>query len=587
MRKIINAIQIDNFRKIKQIDPEKFAKRINVISGHNGVGKSSIMSLIASCCGTNDARINGTKFQPEFNDYFTVDEHENYKDYLLFLDFIMNVNDSELEYGDHEFEFAKRISFKDDTNTGRGIRPIPRGSMPFNKKYNTIAEAVDETKYVSNGTETTSSRVKIPTIYVSMSRMMPTGETKVTVNKIAQRNKIIKNKLNDVYKKYYEMVLPNSFDEQNLSPETMIKESTNKERLFLPLSDANALTQSVGQDNLGSIISAIVDFYYLKKTSNDYYGGILCIDELDASLHPNAQKNLFLLLDKVSQELDLQIFVTSHSLTILKEIIKYQQQDEDNYKLIYFIGTKTPYISSQSSYRALKADLFQEQSYKQLNVNVYFEDDESMKMFNLLKLAAKELLDDQLYSSLPNLNLIPIALGSENLFKLPELDSHFKRCLIILDADSQYKRRIKIEEYLKDPNNIKNNLTPKKVKFNNIKFLPGCLSPEEYLYLIIREYAMNDTDHLKFWRGLNDFSETSLITSDKISNDLLIKDADITYKKIHDNKKAEELFDFAFKTNIFVDYFSQQNNQYELLNWFKEIVESSNKIKKTIESISY
>ena len=66
----------------------------------------------------------------------------------------------------------------------------------------------------------------------------------------------------------------------------------------MPLNKTLPETQSVGQDNIGYIVSALVDFYLHKKRTENYNGGILCIDEIDASLHPNAQLRLFDLLAK-------------------------------------------------------------------------------------------------------------------------------------------------------------------------------------------------------------------------------------------------------------------------------------------------
>lgn len=39
------------------------------------------------------------------------------------------------------------------------------------------------------------------------------------------------------------------------------------------------LSQSVGQDNIGNIVSALVDVYILSQQP-DYKGAIICIDEV-------------------------------------------------------------------------------------------------------------------------------------------------------------------------------------------------------------------------------------------------------------------------------------------------------------------
>ncbi len=62
-------IKIDQFRNIKNIEFE-LGRRITVISGVNGIGKSSLLALLASTSGTTDKRLNNLQFQPEFTDLF-------------------------------------------------------------------------------------------------------------------------------------------------------------------------------------------------------------------------------------------------------------------------------------------------------------------------------------------------------------------------------------------------------------------------------------------------------------------------------------------------------------------------------------
>ena len=86
-----------------------------------------------------------------------------------------------------------------------------------------------------------------------------------------------------------------------------------------------------GQDNIGQIITAILSFKRLKSNLGDNYkGGILLIDELDASMFPAAQHKLIEFLFKHSSKLDLQVVFTTHSIEILETPLtskyKYQSQ---------------------------------------------------------------------------------------------------------------------------------------------------------------------------------------------------------------------------------------------------------------------
>ncbi|MDT2674107.1 AAA family ATPase [Enterococcus dongliensis] len=328
--------------------------------------------------------------------------------------------------------------------------------------------------------------------------------------------------------------------------------------MYLQL-NASAETQSVGQDNIGYIVNSLVDFYSL-SLSEDYEGGVLCIDEVDASLHPSAQVNLFNLLNRLSNELNLQIFLTSHSLTILKEIISLKEKNADQYQLVYFKGVSTPSIMKFNSYRLLKADLFQELTFKKPETKVYCEDKMTKDVFELLVNAA-ELLD--LNFKLPPYKIIPIFLGADQLTKLPKSDTHFSNVAIILDGDANSKKKIKIEEYMKDSTIVKS-LTPRELSKNFVS-LPEYLSPEGYLYSIIYELVENDRDHYKFWRTLDEDPETALYSSDKIKERLIIKDSELCLDAL--KAESSDLLTFSSESNMLSYYYSTK--QEDLLRWIK------------------
>jgi len=70
------------------------------------------------------------------------------------------------------------------------------------------------------------------------------------------------------------------------------------------------LTNSSGQDNLGQILLAILSFRKLKEEQGEQWqGGILLIDEIDATLHPAAQSKLIKLFIQEAKENKLQILL--------------------------------------------------------------------------------------------------------------------------------------------------------------------------------------------------------------------------------------------------------------------------------------
>lgn len=71
----------------------------------------------------------------------------------------------------------------------------------------------------------------------------------------------------------------------------------------------------MGQDNLGKIILALFSFKRLHdKYPRQYKGGILAIDEMDATMYPASQVELLKILRRYASKLNLQILFTANNL---------------------------------------------------------------------------------------------------------------------------------------------------------------------------------------------------------------------------------------------------------------------------------
>lgn len=589
----INKFCIDYFRKFKKSGNKydcdfKLGSRITVISGVNGVGKSSLLSLIASTTGTKEKRLNGTNFHPEFNEFFKISPKEDFKNYRMLVDF------------DYKGQtFTKRIGFKDDTESGRGIRPIPRTGVPRGSKVK-VEEAGRELKEkLDIGKD---QRVPIPTIYLSLSRLYPIGEHGATLknkySRINRNSKIIKNKLNKMYFKFYNAVLPGSIDSENNGMVFVTKGVTKKSYLKMHLNNTTNETISVGEDNLSAIISSLIDFYNLKlQNGKNYIGGILCIDEIDASLHASAVIKLFTLLKILSDKnkLNLQIILTSHSLTVLKQILKLQKKHPKDYRLVYFKDRNIPAPANFDDYASLRANLYDKVCFHYPKVKIYTEDDFTANTLEALIMAFNNITAAQNNQTvLPKYELIPMYLGKDQLRRLPSLDNEiFKKAVILLDGDGHLNCELDISKAYKGNNldlDYLNGLDKKdKKQFNEVS-LPGFLPPELFLFNIIKEYANNPLTYNDFWRNLRSY------TSDQVQN--LFKtnctqiDTDF-FKKFLKGQKHEgskelgktqkEIIKFVNTTDILTDYYSQQNNKDELFafinDFSKKVIKASEIIK--------
>ncbi len=563
----IDKMIIQKFRKMIDIVPIDVGKKITVISGVNGVGKSNLLSLIASGSGSTKAKSTGGNFQPYFTEFFKLDNSEPVEDYRLFIQY-KNIDDTDI--------FTKRISFKNDTRGDRGIRVIPRTT---NFEINsTVTQEINRVnkKYGIGG----SARVPIPTIFLSLSRLYPIGESELFTKNITSRNSFFQNEANLMYKKWYNIVLPGSINNETDKVELLTKNATKSKTFYIPLESTTAQTQSVGQDNLGHIISSLVDFYTL-SLQPEYSGGILCIDEIDASLHPSAQQRLFDLLNILADELNLQIFFSTHSLTLLKQIIYHHNKDNENYNLIYFKDQRYPFPTSYINYRSLKADLFDEMKVPSPKVKLYCEDEDTKEILELLLVAANNL-NIKYYNDLPQFETVPVFLGCEQLIKLPDYDSNFTTVSILLDGDARIKEQIKIEDYIANKEIIKGKSTINHR--DTIVFLPNFLPPESYLYSILYDYVNKTDEHLDFWRTLFKNPETANYTSDRIKQNI-IDVHPLTNDTLKSKEIRNQLFDFCKDTDILTDYY--RDNRKELEKFVDDFHKSLKIIQKKLKARGY
>ncbi len=585
---------VENFRNFRDVSFD-LGKKLTVISGQNGVGKSNLLSLIASGSGVNKKSALGSNFQPEFYDFFNIDKEENYEEYKLYLTYVEDNGKTAL---------TKRLSFKDDTNTGRGIRIIPR-TTNINLEECTIKQAEDMAKELYNVGG--AARVRIPTIYLSLSRLYPLGERKesVKVTEIKKKNMFYQKNADEKYKEWYNCVVPNAIkSEASLS--MVEKNACSRASLHMDIVNTPTLSQSVGQDNIGNIISALVDIYLL-SLEDEYCGALLCIDEIDVSLHPDTQIRLLDLFVKLADEFSIQFIVSTHSLTVLKETIKKESKNSNDYKVVYIKTPSAPYVAESNTYDLLEADMFGSLRFDRPKVRVYFEDYVGQELFRLLFKAFRSIyniidsnievpvlrhssdvqdfaeindrikkLGDML-SVEDKINQIPTILGCEELIRISEADSYFKRVIFILDGDARYKepsQKPKIRDYLD------RNYDPKKLRMNdrshmiNLCFFPDYFAPESFLFAMIYKIASNALDNATFWRTLDLKEDTSLYTVDKIKN--LFSSLPEGYnndniKDIFKEVSKSEAWKFVQKSDIVTYYYSDYRYIAELLQFVEDV----------------
>ena len=444
MSGIIDSVYIARFRKFNDVTV-KCGKKLTVITGQNGTQKTTLLGLLAHPFSMSVSKTDkktdplfnfksaqtlfGKKFESKFSDKFKLDkDNEIAKDH----EYTLYFSDSKLGYnGSFTLE-----------------------SMLRDKKSNTLRLWKKGSRTAGDG------YITLPVIYLSLKRVTPIGEE----NNIKSHPKTLKDDDMQLLIREYNDIL--SSTDTNLSTsETNQLESTNKNQLIVHPNTYGALTISAGQDNLGSILTAILSFKHLKEQfPNVYEGGLLFIDEIEATLFPSAQEKLVEKLFSYARDYKLQIFCTTHSSTIIKTALaeKYKNDTVVNYLKSTDNNIKIENnLNYEQAIAHLSLTVVKNNENKKNKIRVYSEDNEA-------RLFLKTLLPTKYYKLL---DIIKVNLGANELIRLKDCKiQEFSNNIILLDGDKN--------------NNAK-----------NVLCLPGSHGPDRLLY----EHLKNLSEADDFW----------------------------------------------------------------------------------------
>lgn len=317
-----------------------------------------------------------------------------------------------------------------------------------------------------------------PTIFLSMKRLLPLAEEdsniKTDDNALTEEEKV---EFKDLHNKILITQTP-------ITSTTGIT-SKNKQSIGVSTSFYDWNQNSMGQDNLGKIILALFSFKRLKKKfPNNYKGGILAIDELDATMYPASQQELLGVLRKYASELKLQIIFTTHSLSLLramddlKNIVKARPETQNQVKTIYLKRVDNEVkIKCDIDFKSIFLDLnvvAEGVKRKKKKVTVYTEDKENISF-------AKSILKRR-HS---DLEFVDVSISCSKLVDLVAMKVPAFCCphsIIILDGDVRRDKAMM-----------------KKLKgAKNVLILPGNDSPER----LLATYLFNLSDSDKLWSCL-------------------------------------------------------------------------------------
>lgn len=429
----INELQINDFRQFNNIKIP-IAKRITIISGHNATGKSTLLAILANSCELKGFKpLIKSSFRGEFPEIIRASQ-----DHDLTKSNVLSIVFSDTDQSHSQFN----VPFRATWQAGKRYRLIPK----------------------HNGRE---SKLGYPVIYLGLSRLYPLGECNIDCE-LSKPSKI-SSYLNshEDEKKWMIDAYKNILNIDKVSDIDAKKHPDTSNKIFVGVKNNtyNELCNSAGQDNLGQILLALLSFQKaydeIIAENKTWYGGLLLIDELDASLHPAAQIKLMDLLLTKSKELDLQIIFTTHSLSILNNFYNNKDYLKNDNEIIYLTtqnGDLDLKITPDIEYIRNDMLVIDPANVSPKKVTVFTEDKETRWFLN-------EIIPEHLKRiiELPNMTWGCQELATLNNDTYPAM----KNILFVLDGDFNEANNSRFNVITLPGNN-----SPEAVIYNYLKSLP-------------------------------------------------------------------------------------------------------------------
>ncbi|WP_442960163.1 AAA family ATPase [Pseudoalteromonas sp. UCD-33C] len=332
-----------------------------------------------------------------------------------------------------------------------------------------------------------SGYVQLPVIFLSLKRLIPIAEAGTIETKNIQLTDIEIKWFSDNYNKIL-------LSDDNLESIDYL-ESSNKNTIGVTTNHYDWNSNSAGQDNLGRLLLAVISFRRLmEKYPKDYKGGILAVDEIDATLYPASQVKLLEFLASICNKLNLQIIATTHSLHMLEKISELKNAKGRNQQFNTAYLKKVDgevQIEESPSFEKITYNLNVTIGKKQpkLEVPVYTEDKECIHF-------CKALIKNRF----KGLKFSDLTMGCNNYIQLGKKKVQsfsFPNSIIVLDGDTREK--------------------VKKAKLKNFICLPGDLNPEGML----ANFLTTLPDKSAFWESKVDGYSKQVCFKDYKLNDIL------------------------------------------------------------------
>ncbi len=459
-------------------------KYLTVLSGRNSTGKSTILGMLANSGEQkkkDGVTYSARPFRAEFSELFKGSRQFDEIGADRFTITLCDENGTETDYR----SFRTAWQTKDSSRRKNQVLADEQGTASSTEHRDAEPKKLDRFRVIpfkkfENGKKT-EAKFDYPVLYLGLSRLFPLGESKdssISTKSIAFKSEAHKQ----WFMRHYTAILSMQEDLTQVTNYS-IGETDKKSGIGVNTGQYDYLTNSSGQDNLGQILLAILSFKKLREDQGEqWHGGMLLIDEIDATLHPAAQSKLITLFLREARDNGFQIVVTTHSLSFLRDICAktvYNNHDDavnNNVELYYLTNANRRLeIKRNTPFTEIESDLMVNSIVQNSNkIKLYSEDAE-----------ARWFLSHIVNEYIPYVDVLDVTIGCSELINLYKADiQYFGNVLLVFDGD------VKENQLNKIPIQTRKNL-------GNILLLPGGKRPEEVIY----NYLLSlDSDHA-FWSG--------------------------------------------------------------------------------------
>lgn len=463
-------LHIEDFRQFNDCDIV-IGNKLTAIAGNNGTGKSTILGLLA-----NSSELRGHKtyigkaYRGEFAELFSGSPDHDPTGRKIRLDYL-------------EHDVAKSVVFRTAwQNKGTRFRVIPKRQLPDGK--------------------TTESKLESPVIYLGLSRLYPFGEVAEGALKRHTQHWDSDEDRNWFIDKYREILSIRSTSIESISNFDIAH--SRKHGTGVQTGSYGPAANSAGQDNLGQILMSVLSFKKLKHELGDEWdGGLLLIDEVDATLHPAAQRRLIDLLLKESGKHGFQVVFTTHSTVVLEYLVDktghFANSEPNDIEIAYLTDANRKLeVKRNPSWHTMTNDLFvRGPGGSAPKVGVFSEDDEARWLM-------REIIEALSPTLMPHVDFIEAPFGCETLIQLYEHDyPYMKDRIIVFDGDVTEEQIEKIPAHYRKEG-------------HNIVRLPGIVRPEKLIWDFLS--GADESDSVWESLGRYDYTYRAIIENGPESN---------------------------------------------------------------------